>query len=319
MTSVRPASRRTPAATSASCVDHLRDGTRARPNLADGTLGDEPALAHDAEVRADLLHFREQVTGHQDGRPVCGQRGDQRPDLPRALGVEPVRRLVEDEQVARNEQGGGDREALAHAERVRAVALAGSSEQADPLEGGVDAGLRGARVREAVGGIEPWPGSRGRRDRGERRGPRPGSRRGAAPSTCRRGSARRAPRSVPTSDAPGRGASGSSWSCPIRWVRGIRTPPRRARADRWSRRRPGLRNAWSVRPWQSRRCRSLRGQGRTQGLRRHGAHRDASVIGQDRREERAVQHASGPPVAAGLRQGLKQRQGICVRAGAGIS
>ena len=102
---------------------HPRPRRRARAHLGDGTLGHEPADVHDADVGADLLDLGEQVGGDQDGGALVGERGDQVPDLAGALRVEAVGRLVEHQQVAGPEQGRGDREPLAHAERVGAVAL----------------------------------------------------------------------------------------------------------------------------------------------------------------------------------------------------
>jgi hypothetical protein len=51
-------------------------------------------------VRADLLDLGEQVRGDEHGGAVGGDLPDQRPDLAGALRVEPVGRLVEDDQLA---------------------------------------------------------------------------------------------------------------------------------------------------------------------------------------------------------------------------
>ena len=51
-----------------------------------------------------------------------------------ALGVEPVDRLVEDQRRRVAEQGGGDAEPLAHAEREAADALAGDGLEAGELD-----------------------------------------------------------------------------------------------------------------------------------------------------------------------------------------
>ena len=70
--------------------------------------------------------------------PSRRELGDQRADLAGALRVEAVGRLVEDEQLARLQQGGGDAEPLPHAEGVGAVPLAGRGAQPDPVQRRVD-------------------------------------------------------------------------------------------------------------------------------------------------------------------------------------
>src|SRR6478672_10839397 len=90
----------------------------------------------------------------EDRRAVLGERGDEVPNLASALGVKAVRRFVEDEELARREQGRRDGEPLPHTERVGAVALAGGREQADPVERGVDPGARGTGVAPEIGRVE---------------------------------------------------------------------------------------------------------------------------------------------------------------------
>ena len=94
------------------------------------------------------------MTGDQHGGPVVGQVADQVPNLAGPLRVEPVGRLVEDEQIPRHQQRAGDRQPLSHAQGVRPVALAGRRQQAHPVEGGVDAPPSGVRIGEAISGIE---------------------------------------------------------------------------------------------------------------------------------------------------------------------
>lgn len=87
---------------------------------ATGPAWTKPAAVHHHEVRAGLLDLGEEVAGDDD-RASCARVADHHlahlADLRR---VEPVRGLVEDEQVREAEHGLGDREALAHALRVRA-------------------------------------------------------------------------------------------------------------------------------------------------------------------------------------------------------
>ena len=119
--------------------------------------------------------------------PSCGERGDQVPDLAGALRVEAVGRLVEDEQVARREQRGGDGEPLPHAQRVGAVALRRGRQQADPVERGVDPRRARCAGRAGRSAASSRAGSTGRRGRGGTPAPRPGRRPGAghAPASAR--------------------------------------------------------------------------------------------------------------------------------------
>ena len=155
VTSVRPRLLSTSAARSG--LDGLDLGHRPGPgaDIADGPLRHQSALAHHAEVGADLLDLREQVAGDEDGGPVGRQRGDQRPHLPSALRVEAVRRLVQQQQVAGREQRRGDREPLAHPEGVGAVALACRGEQPHPLQRRIDPRAGRRRVGMAIRRVQP--------------------------------------------------------------------------------------------------------------------------------------------------------------------
>src|SRR6516165_7007954 len=86
-------------------------------------LEDQPPGAHHPDVRADLLDLGEQVRGDEHGGAVGGDLPDQRTHFPGALRVEPVGRLVQDDQLARPQQARGDGQPLLHAERIVAVAL----------------------------------------------------------------------------------------------------------------------------------------------------------------------------------------------------
>ena len=93
--------------------------------LLGGAVGDQPAAADDDEVVGGDRHLVHQVAGDEDRAALGGQPLHQVPDPDDALGVEPVDRLVEDEDRRVAEQRGGDAEPLAHAEREAARALAG--------------------------------------------------------------------------------------------------------------------------------------------------------------------------------------------------
>ena len=78
--------------------------------------------------------------------PCAVQLGEQVADLPDALGVEAVRRLVEDQQARSPDQRRGQAEPLPHAERVGPDRAAVDAAQTDPVEGVVDASPRGRRA-----------------------------------------------------------------------------------------------------------------------------------------------------------------------------
>ncbi len=112
-----------------------------------------------------------------------------------ALRVEPVGRLVEDQQVPRRQQGARRCASRCRMpERVGAVALVGRGEQPDPVERGVDPGAGGAPGRPSGRPRRAGPGCR-RPDRyGWKAGPST-----SAPTRgqhgCRAGRASRAPSS----------------------------------------------------------------------------------------------------------------------------
>ena len=77
-------------------------------------------------------------------RPSSTSCADQVAELEDAGRVEPVHRLVEDQQLGVGEQAARDAEALAHAERVGLDLLVGARGEADAGERAVDAVVRGA-------------------------------------------------------------------------------------------------------------------------------------------------------------------------------
>src|SRR5579872_4924862 len=78
---------------------HADSGRPGVPQIAERSLEHELAGAHDADMRAHLLHLGEQVRRHEHRGAFGGDLPDQRTDFPGALRVEPVRRLVKDDQV----------------------------------------------------------------------------------------------------------------------------------------------------------------------------------------------------------------------------
>ena len=103
-----------------------------RHQLVHGAGGDGPAEVHDDDVRAGLLHLGQQVAGDQHGAAggrVAAQHLAHGVDLRR---VEPVGRLVHQQQVRQPEHRLGDRQPLPHALRVGAdPAVDGRAEPGD--------------------------------------------------------------------------------------------------------------------------------------------------------------------------------------------
>ena len=89
------------------------------------------------------------MRAEQDRHPLPGQAPDHRPHVAHAGGIEPGRRLVEQEQPWRAEQRCGNAEALAHPVRVAADLVASPFGQVDQVE---YLGDPRGRVAAVVGG-----------------------------------------------------------------------------------------------------------------------------------------------------------------------
>src|SRR5215472_12204909 len=97
---------------------HPHTGGTPRAHLLQRALEHQPAGPHHPHVAADLLHLGEQVRRHKHGDAVGGDLPDQPADLPGALRIQAVGRLVQDDELARLEQARGNGEPLLHAEGV---------------------------------------------------------------------------------------------------------------------------------------------------------------------------------------------------------
>ena len=126
-------------------AEHLGETVRVRSPNANGrgrSLGEilhsplrhEPPAVDDDDLVRRLCDLGENVTRDEHGSPLGGLRAQEVPDPADPFGVEPVRGLVEHEDVRVAEESGGEREALSHAERVRADPPAGELGQADQLQ-----------------------------------------------------------------------------------------------------------------------------------------------------------------------------------------
>ena len=110
-----------------------------RGQLLDRADPDEPAVGEDADPVADRLDLGQEMARQHDRQPaLVDQPAQQVEDLDHADRVDRRRRLVEDEQVRRLDQGVGDAEPLAHAARVRLDRVVGATRQPDLLEDLVD-------------------------------------------------------------------------------------------------------------------------------------------------------------------------------------
>ena len=210
--------------------------------LGHGALDQQPAAGDDADPVADLLHLAEQVAGQQHGLPAGGEVDESRAHVGHAGRVQPVGRLVEDQQVRVAEQRRGHAEALLHAERVRPEPVAAAIGRGRPAPAPRStAPVRHAAVAGQHAQVVPPgqvrvearsldqradPGDRGRVARRPPEHRRP----------CRR------------SAGPARAACAAWSSCRRRSARGSRTPRRGGRSghrvDRERGRRSVLVSAW---------------------------------------------------------------------------
>ena len=88
--------------------------------FGDGAVGDQASAVQDHHPVGDLLDLVQLVAGHQDGPSFVGQGAQHRAQPADALRIQPVGRFVQHEHPRVTQQGRGEAEPLAHAERVRA-------------------------------------------------------------------------------------------------------------------------------------------------------------------------------------------------------
>src|ERR1035438_3356669 len=101
-------------------------------------LQDQPPGIQDADPGAHLLDFREQVRRQEDGHPGFVQADDELPQVPDPARIKAVAWLVQDQQPRMADQGAGQAETLAHAQRVGLDRAAADPGQPDLLQGLVD-------------------------------------------------------------------------------------------------------------------------------------------------------------------------------------
>ena len=195
--------------------------------------------ADDDEPVRGLLHLAHQVAGDQDVRPSSASRRSRSADPAHAVEVEPVDRLVEEHDARIAEQGRGDPEPLAHAERValdppRAAPSSPTSSMTSSTRRSPMPLVRAA-MRRWLRPVRPGGPSPGRA------GHRPPA---AARRTTRTAGRARAP--ARASAGPARAPSASWWTCRPRWDRGTRSPAPARRRSSGRPRRPRRRTSSSV-------------------------------------------------------------------------
>ena len=109
--------------------------------LGDRTLPDDLAAVDDGHRVAGALDLVEEVGRQHDGATLGHERLDHVADVEHAGRVEPVHRLVEDQQLGIAEQARGDAQPLAHAHGVLRHLVVGAVQDADALERRLDAAL----------------------------------------------------------------------------------------------------------------------------------------------------------------------------------
>ena len=107
----------------------------------DGALCDDAAVVDDRRHVAGLLDLVEQVRGEQHGAALGDELADEAAELEDAGGIEPVERLIEDQQLGIGQQAARHAEALAHAQRVALDAVVATRAQPDALQRAVDAAV----------------------------------------------------------------------------------------------------------------------------------------------------------------------------------
>ena len=99
-----------------------------RDDVGDAGVGDQPPAADDDQVLGGQRDLAHQVRGEEDRAALGGQALEQVADPEDALGVQAVGGLVEDHASSGSpSSAAGDAQALAHAEREAADALAGDA------------------------------------------------------------------------------------------------------------------------------------------------------------------------------------------------
>ena len=128
---------------------HTRGPDRLGAQLGDVLVRDEPAAVDDHDLVRHLLDLRQDVAGDENRLTVRGKRAEEVAQPANSLRVEPVRGLVEHQQLRIAEQRARDAQPLPHPERVAAHAPPRGIRDPDELEQ-----LVGARPRQSRSGAQ---------------------------------------------------------------------------------------------------------------------------------------------------------------------
>ena len=154
---------RAPRAAACACGERTRtDSADARRELRQRRLDHEPAAVDDQHAVDRLRDLGEHVARDEDRAPARRERAQEVAQPAHPLGVEPVRRLVEHEQLGIAQQRRGQPEPLPHSERValhapvlRRVELDQPQHLVDPRVGNPGrAGERAQVVAAGTAGVE---------------------------------------------------------------------------------------------------------------------------------------------------------------------
>ena len=113
----------------------------------------QPATMDDPDPRRQPIDLTEDVAGHEDRDALVGEATEQLADLDDASRIQPVGRLIEDEQFWRRQQRTSKGQPLQIAERERAGSPIGVWLECQPLDDSIDRGRVGD-PGQATGDVE---------------------------------------------------------------------------------------------------------------------------------------------------------------------
>ena len=221
------AARRPGRASSSSTVTSSTSPARRCFSSSRGAGGDDRAVVDDHDVGRELVGLLEVLRGEEDGGALVHQVAEVGPEVEPVGGVEPGRRLVEQEHPRPGDETGAEVDAAAHAARVRLQLAVGRVGERHPFEhlGRALGGEPLRQAREPPDHLEVLAPGQRLVDRrvlaGETDAP---AHRGRLLDDVEAGDARGAARRVRS----GSRGCGRGWSCRRRSVRAAR--PRHPRA-----------------------------------------------------------------------------------------
>ena len=128
---------------------HAHGAADAGGELGERRLDHQPPPVDDHHLVDRLRDLGEDVARDEDGASLSGEGAQEVPQPADALGIESVRRFVEDQQLGLAEERGGETQPLPHAERVALDAPLRRSRQLDDTH----TSRRGSRAAGGAGQI----------------------------------------------------------------------------------------------------------------------------------------------------------------------